>query len=135
MTRLHFVLRPFSQTGPCRQRITVGLCIPDNFRDRCSRGKMRGRIELVECWREERHGWISAMGQNLGFISGRNSSGSLLMDIILLLEWFMVYCKHSKWEAVLMFWERYHSSTDTWPRGGTEYHPHRYCSVHLTHAI
>jgi len=36
----------------------------------------------------------------------------------------MVYRIHFKWEAILTKWDRFHSSSYMWPRGGTKYHPH-----------
>ncbi len=125
MTGFHFVSLPFSQSGLSRRQITVSLRIPNKYRYRCSRGKLLERLRLTEGWPNGWHRRITARGRNLSFLGYCNTPCSLSMDTLPLSRRYLVYHMHFKREAVLLKWEQFHSSSYTWPRGRTEYHPHR----------
>jgi len=124
MTQFHYVLLLFSQFGLSKRQVIVGLQIPGKYRYRCSRWKLLRRLWLSDGWPNGWHRGNSTRGRNLSFLGGRITLGSLSMDALLLSGWYMVYRMHFKWEAIFPKWERFHSSSYTWPRGGTEYHPH-----------
>lgn len=116
MTKLLYEFQPFSHSGPGSRHFIVSLRTPDNFGNRGYRDNMCRSIEFVAYWQKV---------QNPKIFGGRSVAGFVTLETIPCLKRFSAFHMRSRRKVVLRLRERFHSSIDMWPRGGTENRPDR----------